>query len=170
MRVVVNDANVLIDLVELHLLPHFFALYMEFHTTSFILDELLEKQIEDLKGYIDNGDLIVDDVTEEDFQKITKLRLAKPILSEQDCSALQHAKNRNAILLTSDNNLRKFAKTQDVDVHGHFWIFDRMVEYETISPKRASEKLTELCDKVNPKLGLPEDECQKRHKAWLKQR
>ena len=39
MRIVVNDANILIDLVELELLPHFFDLEFEFQTTDLIIDE-----------------------------------------------------------------------------------------------------------------------------------
>jgi hypothetical protein len=43
MRIIVNDANILIDLVELQLLPQFFALEFEFYTTTLILEELLEE-------------------------------------------------------------------------------------------------------------------------------
>ena len=166
MRVVVNDANVLIDLVELNLLPHFFALQMELHTTSIILDELFEEQVEALAPFIENGSLLLHEVTEEELEEIIAIRIQKPSLSEQDCSALYKAQAITATLLTSDNTLRKFAKAQEVDVHGHFWILDRMVEAQTISPITAFEKLTELCETVNPKLGLPKGECEKRHKAW----
>ncbi|MDR9443251.1 MAG: hypothetical protein RI842_11085 [Schleiferiaceae bacterium] len=167
MRVVVNDANVLIDLAELRLLPHFFALEMEFHTTSIILEELYEEQVEALTPFIENGSLLLHEVTEEELEEILAIRIQKPSLSEQDCSALYIARAITATLLTSDNTLRKFAKTQAVDVHGHFWILDRMVEAQTISPITASEKLTELCETVNPKLGLPKWECDKRHRMWV---
>lgn len=166
MRVVVNDANVLIDLVELRLLPHFFALEMEFHTTSIILDELFEEQADALSPFVENGSLLLHEVTEEELEEIVAIRIEKPSLSEQDCSALYKAQSITATLLTSDNTLRKFAKSKAVDVHGHFWILDQMVAAQTISPITASEKLTELCEKVNPKLGLPKRECEKRHKAW----
>ncbi len=169
MKVVVNDANVLIDLVELGLLPHFFALEMEFHTTTIILNELFEAQIEALTPFIENGSLLVHELGEEELEEIVAIRIQKPNLSEQDCSALFKARSLAATLLTSDNSLRKFAKSQAVDVHGHFWILDRMVEAQTISPLSASEKLTLLCETVNPKLGLPKSEREKRHKTWKKQ-
>lgn len=162
----VNDANVLIDLVELRLLPHFFALEMEFHTTTIILDELFQEQVAAISPFIEDGSLFVHEVTEEEWKEILAIRLQKPSLSEQDCSALCKANSISATLLTSDNTLRKFAKTQAVEVHGHFWILDRMVEAKTISPITASEKLIDLCERVNPKLGLPKHECEKRHKTW----
>jgi len=43
--IIVNDANILIDLVELKILPYFFKLEFEFRTTELIMDELLEEQL-----------------------------------------------------------------------------------------------------------------------------
>lgn len=138
MIVVVNDANVLIDLVELRLLPHFFDLKMEFHCTSLILEELFEEQVEALMPYIETGRLLLDEHTVQELEEILAIGIQKPSLSEQGCSALCKARSLNATLLTSDNTLRKFAKAEAVDVHGHFWIFDRMVEAQSISPISAS--------------------------------
>ena len=53
MKVIVNDANILIDLVELELLPHFFDLEFEFLTTELVLNELFEEQHSALLPYID---------------------------------------------------------------------------------------------------------------------
>ena len=39
MIVVVNDANVLIDLVKLDIIAHFFELPLVFYTTDFILED-----------------------------------------------------------------------------------------------------------------------------------
>jgi hypothetical protein len=111
-RVIVNDANILIDLVELKLLPHFFDLDFEFLTTDLILEELLEDQLLELAPYTDNGSLIVELISEDDFVEITSIRLSKPALSEQDCSAFYQASQKKATLITSDNTLRKFAKEQ----------------------------------------------------------
>lgn len=53
-----------------------------------------------------------------------------------------------------------------MEVHGHLWLFDRMVEADTITGSRACEKLKELCEIINPKLGLPKSECSKRISKW----
>jgi predicted nucleic acid-binding protein len=167
-KVIVNDANILIDLVDLKLLPHFFQIECEFHTTELILEELLDEQQEALLPYIETGKLIVDLISEEDLGEIYTIRMTKPALSEQDCSAFFQARKDNAALITSDNTLRKFAKNQNLEVHGHLWVFDSLVDNQIIGGQRATQKLIELCEEVNPKLGLPENECQMRIKRWAK--
>lgn len=168
MKIIVNDANILIDLVDLKILPYFFQLEYEFHTTEMILDELFPEQKEALVPYIETGSLIIDDITDEDLIEILNIRLSKPNLSEQDCSAFYQAQKEKAALITSDNTLRKFAQSQNIEVHGHFWVFDNLVDNEILTGNRAIEKLNELCTVVNPKLGLPSAECQKRIKKWSK--
>lgn len=166
MRIIVNDANILIDLVELALLPHFFDLEFEFHTTDLVLDELFEDQQEALTTYMDQNLLMVSRISAKELDEIAKLQLSKPKLSEKDCSAFFHARTKGGTLVTSDKNLRKYATDEKLEVHGHLWIFDKMVEAATISPQSASEKLTELCSEVNPRLNLPIKECEKRHNTW----
>lgn len=166
MKVIVNDANILIDLVELRLLPHFFQLEFEFHTTAIILDELFDEQKEVLIPYIETNKLIIDDITEEDFIEILRIKAHKPSLSEQDCSAFHQAKKDNAALITSDNTLRRFAQANHIETHGHLWVFDNLVNKNILKGNVAIEKLNRLCEEVNPKLGLPKDECQKRIRLW----
>ena len=103
MIIIVNDANILIDLVELKILHWFFQLEFEFHTTNLILEELFVEQKEALFPYIETGSLIVDDITEEDLIEILKIRDTKPSLSEQDCSTFYKAQQYSAIIITSDN-------------------------------------------------------------------
>ncbi len=166
MKIIVNDANILIDLVDLRILPYFFQLEFECHTTALILDELFDEQREELIPYVETGKLIVNDITEEDLIEIYSIRIQKPKLSEQDCSAFFQAQKENAALVTSDNTLRKFAKENQLEVHGHLWIFDKLVEKSIFSGTTAIEKLNELCNVINPKLGLPKNECEKRIKQW----
>ena len=128
MIIVVNDANVLIDLVKLQLLSHFFSLQVEFYTTDLILDELHVWQVQELQVYIDNGTLSVIQLTGNELMDISLLQAEKRQLSEQDCSAIVCARKVSGDLLTSDNNLRKFAAKKLLTVYGHLWVFDRMVE------------------------------------------
>lgn len=152
--------------MEFALLPHFFDLQIEFHTTVLVLGELFEEQLEALTPYIDQNLLLVSSLSAEELTQIANLQLLKPKLSEQDCSAFFQARVKGGTLITSDKKLRKYAVEEELEVHGHLWIFDRMVEAATISSHKASEKLTELCEKTNPRLKLPHNECEKRHVAW----
>jgi predicted nucleic acid-binding protein len=166
MIIVVNDANILIDLVMLQLLPHFFSLQLKFYTTDLILDELHDWQVEELKVYVDNGMLTVIQLTDSELLDITLLQAEKRQLSEQDCSAIVCARKVTGDLLTSDNNLRKFATKKLFTVYGHLWVFDKMVEANTITPQNAIDKLTELREVINPRLNLPKIECENRLELW----
>lgn len=166
MRIIVNDANILIDLIELELLPHFFELDYEFQTTDLLIDEILEDQYHSLLPYIDQGSLSIQEMNEDDIIEINILERANPSLSPQDCSAFYHASRLNATLLTSDNSLRRFAAMNKIEIHGHLWVFDQMVNSKTITQARAVLKLRELCEVVNTRLGLPKSECDRRIREW----
>ena len=166
MIIVVNDANVLIDLVKLQLLPYFFSLQLEFYTTDLILDELHDWQVQELLVYINNGKLTVIQLTDNELIDISLLQAEKRQLSEQDCSAIVCARKVSGDLLTSDNNLRKFATKKLLTVYGHLWVFDKMVETSIITPQVAIVKLTELREVINPHLHLPKIECENRLELW----
>ncbi len=166
MKIIINDANILIDLVELQLLPNFFALEFDFYTTSLIFEELEDDQQFTLKTYVDSGKLFVHEMTNGQITEINNIQKTKPALSLQDCSAFYQAQIESGILITSDNTLRKFAKAQNQEVHGHLWVFDKMVESETISGELAINKLNELCQVINRNLGLPQHEIEKRIQQW----
>ena len=166
MTIVVNDANVLIDLVNLKLLPHFFSLNLIFHTSSLIMEELHQEQRDQLQEFIDNGILNVLELSTDEISQVNDLQMEKPQLSEQDCSAIVCAQKVKGELLTSDNNLRKFAKTKSVVVRGHLWVFDLMIVEQKINGATAIAKLNELRKVVNPRLGLPVHECEMRLNNW----
>lgn len=166
MIIVVNDTNVLIDLVKLHLLPYFFSLQLDFYTTDLILDELHDWQVQELRVYINNGTLTVIQLTDTELIDISLLQAEKRQLSVQDCSAIVCARKVSGDLLTSDNNLRKFATKKLITVYGHLWVFDRMVEASIITPQVAIKKLTELREVINPRLNLPKIECETRLELW----
>jgi len=166
MIVVVNDANILIDIIKLQLVVAFFNLNWEFHSTNLIVEnELYDEQVEVLKPYIKAGRLIIDELSVDDMIEIIETQKEKPQLSDKDCSALVCAKKLNASLLTSDNALRKFAELKQLDVHGHLWVFDALIEQRCISAQTGIEKLQEL-DRVNSKLKLPPKECEERIRKW----
>jgi len=166
MIVVVNDANILIDFIRLQLIEAFFDINWEFHSTNLIIEnELYDEQKEQLQPYIKSGKLIIQDLDTDDIINIMILQAQKPQLSDKDCSALHCAQKLNASLVTSDNTLRKFALTKKVDVHGHLWVFDALLEHNCIDSETAINKLNEL-NTINAKLRLPEKEYKSRINKW----
>lgn len=121
------------------------------------------------RSYIDRGDFFVIDQAEIDLFEVDKIKQAKNQLSIPDCSSLVYAKATSGILLTGDKNLRTTAKTKDVEVRGHLWVFDEMVKTNAISPYNAIDKLNELRTTINPKLGLPQNDCDLKIKTWSEQ-
>lgn len=45
------------------------------------------------------------------------------------------------MVLSSDKTVRNYAKTRSIEYHGMLWIFDKLVESETIPVSNAVEKL-----------------------------
>ncbi len=166
MIVVVNDANILIDLIKLQLVDAFFNLNWEFHSTNLIIEnELYDEQKLQLQPHIVNGKLIIQELDVADMLNIMSIQAQKPQLSDKDCSALHCAQKLDAALITSDNTLRKFAKTKNIVIHGHLWIFDALLQQNCITPQTAITKLNQL-NTINPKLNLPKVECDARIEKW----
>jgi predicted nucleic acid-binding protein len=168
MTIVVNDANVLIDLVKLSLLPQFFSLNLTFYTSDFIIGELNDSQREQLNIFIEQDILKVIELNETEIVDIAIIQAQRPKLSLQDCSAIVCAKKVGGGVLTSDNLLRKFAQSKRIEVHGHLWIFDQLVANGKITTITATQKLRHLIQVVNTKLGLPKNDVEKRFDSWNK--
>lgn len=166
MNIVVNDANVLIDLVKLNLLPQFFSLNLTFYTSDFIMGELSVDQREQLIFYIEQDILKVIELDEDEIIDIVIIQDERFRLSMQDCSAIVCTQKVGGGLLTSDNLLRKFAESKNIEVCGHLWIFDQLVANSKVTTITATQKLEELVDIVNTKLGLPKAEVQSRIDKW----
>lgn len=61
MKIVINDANILIDLVKLDLLDLFSNLNFELHTNDFVYEELNEEQKSPVSKLYDNGILNINE-------------------------------------------------------------------------------------------------------------
>lgn len=57
MIILVNDANILIDLLKIDLLGSFFQLKYEFYVTDLVVAEVQEDDVTDLNHFIENGSL-----------------------------------------------------------------------------------------------------------------
>ncbi len=166
MTVVVNDANIIIDLIKLELLPHFFELGLKCYTTDLIFAELHDHQQAELEQYVVCGKIEIIELNAVELLQIFTLEAEKPQLSAQDCSAIVCAQKVVGEILTSDNTLRKFAQTKKLQVRGHLWVLDLLFENGIIDGALAILKLEQLNMVVNPRLGLPVAECEKRRGVW----
>ena len=122
MKIIVEDTNIIIDLFETGLLSFCMYLELEFHTTRYVIAEILEsKQLAVLIGMINNGQLLIDDFASEEYEKLLEFISecdGENNLSEADCSVLLLAKKLECRLLTSDQKLKRKAEEHGVEKKG----------------------------------------------------
>lgn len=165
MRIIINDANILIDLVHLDLMNEFIKLNFDLKTTDFVFEELNDDQKVIIEIYINSDDieLILTD-TEEDFESITTILENSSGLSFEDCSVWHYANKLDGILLSGDGKLRKQALANGISVKGILYVFDQLLLHEIISFELAIEKI-ELLYEINPR--LPIQSKNDRVASWL---
>ena len=163
-KIAIQDANILIDLVNIGLFSHCLALEFHFCTTQLIFEiELNEKQVETVQVHIDSGKFEVIKILEQELLDIQIANLENRRLSAQDWSAIYYAQKQHALLLSGDRVLRKVAESMAIEVRGILWVFDQLVNLGIITKAEACSFLQELM-KQNRR--LPADECQKRIEIW----
>lgn len=157
MKLVVQDASVLIDLAAADLLEAWFSLGIETLTSSFVWREVNRRsQKARLRAFARDDRLEVVDMGAEVLSEIVRLKLdLPPRLSLNDASVLHLAMDRTAILLTGDRHLRIAAESRAVTVYGLPGLMDFMVEKEALPAATAITKLELLC-RLNPRLPKPE--------------
>lgn len=159
MKVVVQDASVLIDLAAADLLEAWFSLGIETLTSSFVWREVNRRsQKAKLRAFARDQRIQVVNMGTEVLSEIVRLKMDLPAkLSLNDASVLHLAVERTAVLLTGDRNLRTAAESRAVTVYGLPALMDYMVQEEALSASNATTKLELLC-RLNPRLSKKECE------------
>ena len=167
MNAAVTDACIFIDLRNLDLIQNFFALDCSFHSSVDVINELYEEDKLVLQAYVDSGRLTIHSIDE--FERLCILGTKFPAaLSEADKTVLFLAQKLNAIVVSSDKVVRKYASKQGVIYHGMLWILDQLLDGQVISSLEASQKLEMLIRNniVYQNNAELVSEMQKRLKAW----
>lgn len=168
MRIVINDANILIDLVKLELIDAFLKLEFDLHTTDFVLEELNDEQKTPIINLNNGKKLTVIETTDSlDFRGITSILEKSTGLSFEDCSVWYYSKKMSGILLTGDGKLRKQACKDDIEVRGIIYLFDVLLNQNLISFQEAIEKIKQLLLLNNR---LPTKEIDKRIDLWSEEK
>lgn len=164
MKIVINDANILIDLAKLELIQVFAKISFDLHTTDFVIEELNDEQQKPVSKLIKSGKLkIIETEDAKDFQGITNILENSSGLSFEDCSIWYYSKKLSGALLTGDGRLRKQATKEGIEVRGIIFIFDELLKQELISFTIAIDKIEKLSLLNNR---LPKKEIEKRIESW----
>jgi predicted nucleic acid-binding protein len=162
MKIIVNDANILIDLISIDLLDNFLNLDFEFHTNDLILNEIDDpEQKRTLEEVIKAQKLFIHGTKAEDYSQI--ISLMSKNLSFEDCSIWFYTKKVEGILLTGDAKLRKMVEQDNIEVRGILFVFDLLVEKNILERHIAVDKLNQLST-INSR--LPQKEINKRLTLW----
>ncbi len=163
MRVAVQDANVLIDLLEADLLGLWFRLGIETHSTDLVVHEVRHpEQTRVLSTMIHAGSLIVHSLTASRLEAVGRSASALK-LSLADASAIALAEELSAVLLSGDARVRREAQHRGIEIRGLLWVLDEMITQGLVSPKDAAERLTRT---MEAGAFLPGHECHERLRRW----
>jgi len=166
MIIVVNDACLLIDLIDIDLFDEFVQLRFKAYITSSVLAEFESDEYEKtIRESIRQGNLLLYNLTADYQSAIASLMLTHSSrLSEPDCSCLHLAGNINATILTCERLLTRTAKSLNMKVHGSLWVLEQLIASSIITKRTAYRKLAKLMS-INDR--LPKKECEKRLRLWV---
>lgn len=153
-QIVIKDACILFDLVDLNLLKDFFQLEMIALTTPQVIGEITnEIQWNEISKFIENGQLQID--ADGEYYAIQELYDEYSGLSLPDCSVLELAIRKDAIIYTSDGGLRKIATKRNFSIRGVLWIVEELYSKGFLSNIESVEKLN-LYENVNERAPVKE--------------
>jgi hypothetical protein len=164
MRVVVQDANVLIDLEQAGLYRRWFDLGIETWTTDLILHQIRVERQPDIHRSARERLLGVKETSGALMERMFQMKADVPAgLELEDVSALFWAVELDAALLTGDRLLAREARTRRIVVRGSLWVMDQLVERKVVHPREAANGLQTL---LRQGRRLPLKECRTRIQAW----
>lgn len=139
-QILVKDACIIIDLIELDLLRTFLSMDYEVITTSAVVLEITdETQNSQLLACITDKLINTDDIGS--LKDIINLQEKYKGLSYADATVLEVAKRKNAIILSADKLLRKAGIKEKSIVHGTLWIIETLHYNRIITLDTATEKI-----------------------------
>ncbi|MBU0551508.1 DUF3368 domain-containing protein [Myxococcota bacterium] len=126
MKVLISDANILIDFEE----AGFTQIIFQIPDSSIVVpDMLFEDELRAQHEHLLDYGLICLELNGLSIQKLKRLNQREDLrrISFYDLSALVAAQQEDCPLLTGDRRLRALAKEMGVEVYGTLWLAERLV-------------------------------------------
>jgi len=161
-QILVKDACIIIDLIQLDLLKGFLTLGYKVYTTSSVISEITDSDQEEILNTTITSKQITN-MPDGDLFDVLRYQKAYKGISFQDATVLELAKRINGTLLSADGLLRKAGIKEKIIVHGTLWVIHTMFEGQIISKDEAIERIgyllkinarisSEVCSKVIKKI------------------
>jgi predicted nucleic acid-binding protein len=134
-KLLISDANILIDMTAGGVLREIFSLDYEFAVPDVLYHEELSEQHPELPGLglsiLELGEAAIIDTAE------LGVKHARTGISNNDCLALALARQEACPLLTGDNALRQVSILEEVEVRGTIWLIGELLDAGVIDVDRA---------------------------------
>lgn len=148
-NLLVSDASILIDLLDIELLSPFFSWVSHVSIPDIVFAEISKTTQESrLSKY--KHQLAITQFNSDELETMQGLAFKHSGLSIADCSLIYHARNMQVVMLTSDKALTRIAKHYGIEVHGIVWLFKNLVDHEYLTPTQAVKKIRQLIE-INPR-------------------
>lgn len=143
-KLLISDANIIIDIVVGELQGTMFALDYEFGTPDILYVEELEQHHSEI---IDAG-LVLFELKPNAVNYAHTLYQQNLIskLSVNDCIALALAQQESCALLTGDAKLKQLAIIEDVSVRGTLWLVEEMLKGKLINASESEIAYQKMLD------------------------
>jgi predicted nucleic acid-binding protein len=143
-KLLISDANILIDISVGGLLGELFRLNYEYGLPDVLFEYELQAQHPELPGM---GLQILTLAAEAvDDMMALQSKHHRTGVSTNDCMALALARQEQCSLLTGDGALRQIALAEGADVKGTVWLVEEMLESGVIDVDRASQAYQAMKD------------------------
>lgn len=167
-KIIVNDANIFIDLLSVGLLEAFFALAYfgyEIWTTSFVCSEVRRGSNKFLLEKFEKKDLLhIARFNPEELHEIVELMQSSTNNTTiGDASVWYYAKRTGGLLLTGDRKLRNISEKDGIQVSGIIYVWEQMLACNIVSAEEAADNLEALMDENQR---LPKQICEQKINAW----
>lgn len=143
-KLLISDANIIIDIIVGELHDAMFALDYEFGIPDVLYSEELEEQHPEI---LDAG-LVLFELNPNTITNAISLYQQNLItkVSVNDCMALALAQQECCTLLTGDAKLKQLAIIESISVRGTLWVVNEMFSNHLISAKNAATAYQKMLD------------------------
>ena len=160
-RLIIIDANILIDIEISELVEQVFRLDYEFAVPDILYEEEITPYTSDFKGTALKAIEIDEDTNGLVLEKQDQYK--NTTMSRNDISALVLAIKNECILLTGERDLRQTANDEGVEVHGMLWLIEQLFNNDLIGINEV-QAVYEKMKKGDSR--LPWDEVEKQLKRF----
>jgi predicted nucleic acid-binding protein len=158
-KLLISDANILIDMEVGRILERMFELDLEFA----VPDTLFHDELSDRHARLPDSGLLILELSSTSIQYTVQLvqRYRHLRVSRNDFFAIALARQERCPLLTGDADLRVVCDEQQVEVHGTVWLMEQMFSAGLITFGGAQDAYARMREQ-NRRLPRPDIQAQLR--------